>query len=104
MAVADRKVERASSEELRDFMKTWGGDDAVWRLQDDFAQSAEYLDANHDQLTRDYPDEWIAIHIDQVIGHAFDPRDLSRQLDSAGVDRRTVVVHQMTTKTHTLLL
>lgn len=104
MAVAERKVEPASREELHDFMETWGGDAAVRRLQDAFGRAAEYLDANHDQLTRDYPDEWVAIHIDEVIGHAFDPRDLSRLLDSAGVDRRTIVVHQMTTKTHTLLL
>lgn len=89
---------------LATLIDSLGGEECVRSIEADLTAAWTYLDASHDVLTARYPDEWVALHRDQVVAHAFDARDLARELDSAGIDRRRVVVHQMTTKERTFLL
>jgi hypothetical protein len=88
----------------RDAIESCGGEATLRGFEEDVVAGWGYLNEHHDELTDRYPDEWIALHRDQVVAHAFDPRDLGRLLDEQGIDRRSLVMHQMTTKQRTLLL
>ena len=96
--------ERATDAQLQQFFDAMGGEAATHAMREDAAAGTEYLDRHHEELTERYPDEWIALHRDQVMGHALDLGDLSRTLTGKGVDRRGLVFHFMTTSDRTLLL
>ena len=96
--------ERATNDRLQEFFDAWGGEAAVCAMDEDAVAGNAYLDTHHEELTRQFPDEWIALHRDQVVGHALDLNDLSRALTRSGVDRRGLVFHFMTTSDRTLLL
>ena len=96
--------ERATSDRLQEFFDAWGGEAAVRAMDEDAAAGNAYLDTHHEELTRRYPDEWIALLRDRVMGHALDLDELSRTLSATGVSRRGLVFHYMTTSDRTLLL
>ena len=96
--------EQATDERLQQFFDAMGGEAAIHAMEEDAAAGAEFLDRHHEELTERYPDEWIALRRDQVVGHARDLGDLSRTLTGKGVDRRGLVFHFMTTSDRTLLL
>ncbi len=97
-------TEKATDDRLQEFFVAWGGEAAVRAMDEDAVAGNAYLDTHHEELTRQFPDEWIALHRDQVLGHAFDLDELSGTLSASGVDRRGLVFHFMTTSDRTLLL
>ncbi len=50
-----------------------------------FRLDREYLQAHYDELLAQYPDEWVAILNEQLVGHAPDPGKLCEQLRAAGI-------------------
>ena len=96
--------EKVSDDALQEFYDFIGGEAGLRALFDDAGEGHQYADANREALTERYPDEWIALRRDQVVGHAPDLETLWRALTRDGVDRRGVVFQRMETEPLTLLL
>ena len=89
---------------VREFFDSFGGEAGVREIYNTAVGGYEYLDSHRETLTARYPDEWIALRRDQVVGHAPSLDDLSRTLTREGVDRRGLIFHLMETEPRTLLL
>jgi hypothetical protein len=50
-----------------------------------FTEDMLYFDQHRRELLQQYPDRWIAIYNQQVVGAAKDPRRLVRQLERKGI-------------------
>jgi hypothetical protein len=58
------------------------------QIQEDlerFTQDMLYFDQHRDELLRQYPDRWVAVYHQQVIGAAKDLKRLVRQLERKGI-------------------
>ncbi len=81
-----------------------GGVERVRGALADVAAGWAYIEAARDTLIERYPDEWIAVYRDRVVAHAPDGRSLDALLDANRVDRRSLVIHQVTATEPTFLL
>ena len=66
--------------------------DAATRLTKTTA-NARYLRLNHKQLLRKYPDQWVAIAGDRVVGHGPDLVKLTKSLSRDGFTAADVMTH-----------
>ena len=61
-------------------------------------QDAVYYEAHQAELLEQYPEQWIAILNQKVVGLAPDPRELLLDLKSRDIPLRRVLVKHLTTK------
>lgn len=69
-----------------------------------YRRDAFYLEQHREELLRQYPEQWIAIYHEQVVGAAKDPRRLIRQLERKGIPPGEVFEEFLTNKDELLIL
>ena len=69
-----------------------------------FQADALYLDQHRQELLAQYPDQWVAIYHQQVVGAAKDPKRLLNQLKRKGIPPGEVHRERLSTKEDLLIL
>jgi len=69
-----------------------------------FRRDNEYYEAHYEGFVKSYPDQWVAIFDQQVVGAGPDPDRLIHDLKEKGVPIGMVVVKYLTTKDEVWIL
>jgi hypothetical protein len=67
-------------------------------------RDAEYFQQHRQELLARYPEHWVAIYDQQVVGAAKDHKRLVRQLERKGISPGRVFRHYVTDKEELLIL
>lgn len=67
-------------------------------------QEAEYYEAHYEELMEKYPEQWVAILDQRVVGASSDPRQLLQNLKAQGTSLRRVLVKHVTREQETWIL
>ncbi len=67
-------------------------------------QDIEFYEAHYQELLTQYPDQWIAILDQQVVGASEDAFDLLGQLKARGVPTHRILTRHMTEEPELLIL
>ncbi len=59
-----------------------------------FKANQEYIETHHEELKRQFPDQWVVILRQQLVAHGDDPDEVMDVLQEAGEDLRSAVLHQ----------
>jgi hypothetical protein len=71
---------------------------------DRFTQDALYLDRRRQELLERYPDQWVAIYQQTVVGAAKNPERLVRQLERKGIPSGQTYWEYLSTKDELLIV
>jgi hypothetical protein len=69
-----------------------------------YRSDAEYFEEHRAELLEQYPERWVAIYNQQVVGVAKDAKRLKRQLERKGIPPGRVVREYLTQKEELLIL
>lgn len=69
-----------------------------------FRSDAQYLEDHREELLEQYPERWVAIYNQQVVGAAKDAKRLKRQLERKGIPASRVFREYLTKKEELLIL
>lgn len=69
-----------------------------------FERNIRFYGRNLGQLTKKYPDRWIAIQDERVVGFNKNDNELRRKLRLRGINPQKCVIRFMATKRRTLIL
>lgn len=69
-----------------------------------FEQSCSYINSNQENLLKQYPNHWIAVHKDQVLAADKDLRNLTSTLRRKGAHLEQVAVELLTSEQYPILL
>ena len=97
MAVERARGGRMSEERIRELLETMGGEEALRESERLYKESLAHLEAHRDELTAQYPDEWIGIRGQRVEAHGGSADDVVRTITEAGGSLDGVVLHLMRT-------
>ena len=67
-------------------------------------QEAQYYEAHYEELLDQYPEQWVAILDQKVVGISSDPRELLQNLKDQGMSLRRVLVKHVTREQETWIL
>jgi len=76
-------------------------------VQQELAQyrsDAQYFNEHREELLAQYPERWVAIYQQQVVGVAKDPKRLKSQLERKGIKPSRVYREYLTKKEELLIL
>ena len=79
----------------------------VQEIQEDlerFGRDAEYFDQHRQEFLQQYPEQWVAVYHQQVVGAAKDPKRLIKQLERKGIPPGRVFREYVTDKEDLLIL
>lgn len=71
---------------------------------DRFGRDAEYFDQHRQELLQQYPEHWVAVYHQEVVGAAADPKRLVKQLERKGIPPGRVFRGYVTDKEDLLIL
>jgi len=77
------------------------------QIQDDldrFGRDAEYFDQHRQEFLQRYPEQWVAVYHQQVVGADEDPKRLVEQLERKGIPPGLVFRDYVTDKEDLLIL
>ena len=63
-----------------------------------FQRDVDYFQAHQEELLSKYPDQWVAIYNQQVVGAAQDPEQLLDQLEEQGIPIEHALFEHLSTK------
>ena len=66
--------------------------------------NAEYYEAHYDELLEQYPERWVAIYNQEVVGTASDARKLLTRLKQERLPLRKVLVKHLTREEEIFIL
>lgn len=69
-----------------------------------YHDDALYFEERRQELTKQYPDQWIAVYNKQVVGTSKDPKRLLAQLKRKGIPPNQVFLEHLSTKEDILIL
>lgn len=69
-----------------------------------FRSDAQYFEEHRQELLEQYPERWVAIYNQQVVGAAKDAKRLKTQLDRKGINAGRVFREYLTKKEELLIL
>jgi hypothetical protein len=69
-----------------------------------FTRDMLYLDAHRDELLRQFPEHWVAIYREEVVGAAKDAEELVRQLEQKHLPPGRVFRQLLTERDDLLIL
>ena len=93
-----RKVRVLSEEEVAEILEPFGGIEAVMERGRRFDADLRWAEAHREELKQQYPDQWLGIARQQVLAHADTPEEVRDQLDAAGEDVSSTVLHHARVK------
>lgn len=76
----------------------------IQRELERFTSDAEYLDRHRRELLSRYPDRWVAIYDQRVVGASRDLKRLIRQLERKGIPPAQTYREYLTEKEELLIL
>ncbi len=76
----------------------------VQRELERFTSDAQYFDQHRQELMRQYPDRWVAIYDQEVVGAARDLKRLIAQLERKGIPRGRAFVDHASEREDLLIL
>lgn len=76
----------------------------VQRELERFTQDMLYVDQHRRELLERYPERWVAVYNQQVVGVAKDPKRLVRQLERKGIPSGQVFREYLTEQEDVLIL
>ena len=88
----------------RQIIKEMGGAKAVHAGLREFTNRVRTLDAKRGQLTREYPNKWIAMYNGEIDAIADSLEGLLEKMDSLGIPREGAVIKFMDTERRTMVL
>lgn len=97
MAVERAAGGRMSEERHRELVETLGGEDAILEGLRLYEESLAHLEAHRDELTAQYPDQYVGIRGQRVEAHGGSADDVVRTITEAGGSLDGVVLHLMRT-------
>ncbi|MPZ13002.1 MAG: hypothetical protein GEU73_01015 [Chloroflexi bacterium] len=68
-----------------------------------FRRDTEYFDRHRQEFLQQYPEQWVAVYHQQVVGAARDPKRLVKQLERKGIPPG-LVFHEYVTDQEDLLI
>ena len=71
---------------------------------DRLQQEAQYYEAHYEELLDQYPEQWVAILDQKVVGTSSDPRELLQNRKDQGMSLRRVLVKHVTREQETWIL
>ena len=71
---------------------------AIRQAEADYARSRKFFDANRAKFREQYPDQWVGVFREQLVGVSPDLKDLFRQAEAQGIRRGAVKADFMDTK------
>lgn len=71
---------------------------------DRFGRDAEYFDQHRQEFLQQYPEHWVAVYHQQVVGAAKDPKRLVKALERKGIPPGLVFREYVTDKEDLLIL
>ena len=71
---------------------------AIRQAEADYARSRKFFDANRAKFREQYPDQWVGVFREQLVGVAPDWKDLFQAADALGLRRSDVLVEFLDTK------
>lgn len=69
-----------------------------------FKKDTAYLDTHYEELLEKYPEQWVAIYNQQVVGAAPDFDELLTELQEVGIPIERAVVEHLTGQEEVLIL
>ena len=69
-----------------------------------YQKDIEYAETQHEELLRQYPEQWVAILNEQVVGSDSDVYQLIEQLRKQGVPTERIVLRHLTEQEELLIL
>lgn len=69
-----------------------------------FKQDTQYYEAHREDLLKQYPEQWVAIFNQQVVGAAPDFDQLLRALEHSGIPAEQALIEHVTYKDELLIL
>ena len=69
-----------------------------------FGRDAEYFDRHRHEFLQQYPEQWVAVYHQQVVGAAEDPKRLVKLLERKGIPPGLVFREYVTDKEDLLIL
>lgn len=81
-----------------------GSKEETFKSLVDFRQDVAQLAKKRSQLTRQYPDKWVAFYGGEIISVSNTLDKLLKFVESRGLDRSKVVAQYLDTKKRTLIL
>ena len=71
---------------------------AIRQAEADYARSRKFFDANRAKFREQYPDQWVGVFREQLVGVAPDWKDLFQAAEAQGIRRSDVLVEFLDTK------
>ena len=90
--------------ELRRVIEQMGGAQEVQAGLRAFSISVRALDAIRPQLTKQYPNKWVAMYNEEIAVTADSLERLVEEMDRRGIPRRDAVVEFLDTEERTMIL
>ncbi len=69
-----------------------------------FQRDADYFESHYEQLLREYPEQWVAVFNQTVVGTASDFDALLETLDQAGIPIERALIERVTAEEDILIL
>jgi len=69
-----------------------------------FQRDIEYAETHREELLSQYPEQWVAIFNQEVVGASLDPHQLIANLKETGIPTEWVVVRHLTRQEELLIL
>ena len=85
-------------------IKQMGGAQEVYIGLREFTDRVRAFDAQRVQLTKKYPNKWIAMHDGEIGAIADSLEDLLKEMDRLGIPRKGAVIEFMDTERGTMIL
>jgi hypothetical protein len=74
------------------------------QAMDQFTQDRLYVGRHRDELLQQYPDQWVAVYNQQVVGAAKDPEQVVKQLEHRGIPPGQAYCEWLSTRDDLLIL
>lgn len=81
---------------LEEIIDSMGGIKEFHRRMEQHRKDFEYFDTHHEELLRDYKEEWVAVYNEEVVTHDKDFLNLLKKMDKEV--RSNVVIQYVTSK------
>ena len=69
-----------------------------------FAKDGQFLDAHYEELLEQYPEQWVAVFDEQVVGAGFDFEQLLDDLKVRGLPLGRIVIEKVSAENEVWIL
>ena len=85
-------------------IKQMGGTQAISRGIQDFTERVRHFDGRRAELTKEYPNKWVAMYEKEIVASSNSLEGLLTELDSCGVSKREAIIDFLNTEPQIFIL